>query len=76
MWPTSQVYLSVAALAEVKGCPLHHPASVLDRMDVSMWRGVSMRLLTVKLSQSEAALPSTGHCAARSCLVQSSLVLI
>lgn len=72
--PNSASVLSVIALGEVEGCPPHHPASVAGRMDVSMWRGVSMRLLTVKLSQSGTALPSTGQCVAHSSPVQSSLV--
>lgn len=64
----------VIVLGEVEGCPPHHPASVPGRMDVSMWRGVSTRLLTVKVSQSGTALPSTGQCAAQTSPVQSSLV--
>lgn len=70
--PHSRCYMVV--LGEVEGCPPHHPASVPGRMDVGMWRGVSMRLLTVKGSQSGTALPSTGQCVAHSSPVQSSLV--
>lgn len=58
----------------VEGRPPHHPVSVPGRMEVSMWRGVSTRLLTVKVSQSGRALPSTGQCVAHSSPVQSSLV--
>lgn len=70
----SQSCVVVHLLGEVEGCPTHHPASVPSRMDVSMWRGVSMRLLTVKVSQRCTALPSTGQFVAHSSPVQSSLV--
>jgi len=61
-------------LGEVEGCPTHRPASVPGRMDVSMCRGVSVKLLTVKQSQSERTLPSTGQHVAHSSLVHSSRV--
>lgn len=57
----------------------YHPASVPGRMDVSMWSGcggggggVSLKLLTVKLSQSETVPPSTGQRAAHTSPIQSS----
>lgn len=71
-WPPFSV-TCVLVIGEVERCPPHHPASVPGRMDVSMWRGVSMRLLTGKASQSGTALPSTGQRAAHSSPAQSSL---
>lgn len=50
-----------ALVGEVEGWPQHHLASVPGRMDVSMRRGVSIRLLTHEESQSGTSLPSTGQ---------------
>lgn len=54
-------------------CPSRRPAHAPGRMDVSMWTGVSLKLLTVKVSQSGTALPRTGQRVAQSpaaCSVQ------
>lgn len=44
-------FICVIGLGEVEGCLPHHPTSVPDRMDVSMWRGVSVRLLTANVPE-------------------------